>query len=729
VFYGNAADAYRSYLDRYPNSPNAYELHYNLADALYWSERYEEAAVEYGSVRDSNLDDVHLSESARRVVESLKRLVEAAKDNGTLNIREDAPAPQGTPPRVSPVAMPELVQRLAQARELYIARVPEEQDSEGVRAAYEYNNALVLYWYGYWPQAKERFESIFEERCKGPYANETGLVAWENLRAMAIALNQRDEIERLATELGERQCTFDPEGEPCPAGDELDAFCAETDNSSHRCCLADNDLTAIEFQHAVETYDEAEQAEAAGNTAQATQLYERSARMLVEAVNETPGHEDAPIALEKAATALERTQRFDSARQLYQRIIDEVGPKTSDDPERQASLDRIVANAYFRVAYNANRGFEFEEAVQNYRTLVDSPRFARSSDDKIEEFRRDSLVNTAVIMERLQRYDEAIRYYREILAAPSADADLKRTSLYRIAEIAYNRNDNNKAIRDYRAFIDRYRSDSEASELVVQSYWRIAQVRKRMRQTRDYRSALADVVQAYGRSGEARGSLSAEYAANAAFLLANENIDEFEDFAIREGRHQYLEEYLQSLASQIDEGARRAGELADEYKPVTEYGRPTWTIAAFVQQGRVYELLAKGVLNAPVPFLMTREMAQQLRGVRLNQDTRDEIRFAVEDAVRQVLDQKTRPIECLAVARYALAARAARAGSLDTEFTRVATDRLQAYGDERIAECIAQAQAQDASFSAYRPGEFARAPRGQVMTIEADVTPPALEAQ
>jgi TolA-binding protein len=730
VYYGNAADAYRQYLERYPNSPNAYELHYNLADALYWSERYEEAAVEYASVRDSNLDDVHLSESARRVVESLKRLVEAAKENGTLNIREDAPAPQGTPPTVRPVAMPELVQRLAQARELYIARVTDEQDTEGVRAAYEYNNALVLYWYGYWPQAKERFERIFEERCKGPYANETGLVAWENLRAMAIALNQRDEIERLASTLGERQCTFDPEGEPCPTGDELEAFCGETDNSSHRCCLADRDLTAIEFQHAVETYEEAEQAEAAGNSAQATQLYERSARMLVEAVNRTPGHEQAPIALEQAATALERTQRFDSARQLYQRIIDEVGPQTSDDAERQASLDRIVANAYFRVAYNANRGFEFETAVQNYRTLVDSPRFARSSDDKIEEFRRDALVNTAVIMERLQRYDQAIRYYREILGSNSADADLKRTAAYRIAEIAYNRNDNNRAIREYRDFIQRYRNDSDASELVVQSYWRIAQVRKRTRaRGNTYKSALADVVQAYGRSGEERGSLAAEYAANAAFILANDSIDEFENFRIREGRHQVLETYLQSLADQIDEGARRAAELADEYKPVTEYGRPTWTIAAYVQQGRVYELLAKGVLNAPVPFLMTREMAQQLRGVRLNQETRDEIRFAVEDAVRQVLDQKTRPIECLAVARYALAARAARAGSLDTEFTRVAIDRLQAYGDQRIAECIAEAQAQDASFTAYQPGEFARAPRGQTMSIEADVTPPSLEAQ
>ena len=657
------------------------------------------------------------------------RIVEAAEESGQITIRDEPPAPQGTPPTVRPVEMPELAQRLAQARELYIARVSDEQDSEGVRAAYEYNNAVLLYNYGYWPQAKERFERIFEERCSGPYANETGKVAWESLRAMAIALNQEDEIERLAIALSERACTFDPEGEACPTGDDLKAFCADTDNSANRCCRALDDITAIEFRRAVRTFDEAEAAEAAGRRDEATRLYESAAIQLVQAVNDTPGHKDAPIALERAATALERTQRFDSARQLYQRIIDEVGPMTSEDPERQQSLDRIVANAYFRVAYNANRGFEFEEAVQNYRVLVDSPRFARSSDDNIQEKRRDALVNTAIIMERLQRYDDAIRYNREVIASPSAGADDKRSSLYRIAEISYNRGDYNRAIRDYREFINRYRNDTDAGELVVQAYWRIAESRQKMRQNREYRSALQDVVQAFGRSGQQPGSIAAEYAAHAAFILADENIEEFEDFAINTGRPRTLEDYIDSLKRQIDAGATRASELADGYNQVMQYNRPTWTIAAFVQQGRVYELLAKGVLNAPIPFVLPAQLAQQLRGQRLNQETREEIQFQIEDAVRQVLDAKTRPIECLAVARYALAARAARAGSMDTQQTRTAIDRLQAYGDERIAECIAQAQAQDASFGAYQPGEFARAPRGQTMTIEADITPPPLEAQ
>ncbi|MGB8329499.1 MAG: tetratricopeptide repeat protein, partial [Polyangiales bacterium] len=43
--YELAAVAYREYLERYPNNPQGYELHYNLADALYWSKNYEQAAT------------------------------------------------------------------------------------------------------------------------------------------------------------------------------------------------------------------------------------------------------------------------------------------------------------------------------------------------------------------------------------------------------------------------------------------------------------------------------------------------------------------------------------------------------------------------------------------------------------------------------------------------------------------------------------------------------------
>ncbi len=718
--YLRAAQAYRDYLRRYPNNPQAYELQYNLADALYWSGNYEESAREYAAVRDSNLDDTHLSESARRVVESLKQIVDAAVAQGTLQVREDPPPPEGSPPQVRPTQMPELLQRLAQAREFYLARVSDAQDSEGVRAAYDYNNAVLLYAYGYWPQAKERFERIFNERCAGQYADATGQIAWENMLNMAEALQDTEESRRLANLLTERECTFSPDGASCPTGDELRTYCADSENEFTPCCRAGNVRSTLAYRDAMQLFERAEQAPQGDER---TGMFERAATMLINAVNRTPENSNAPLALEFAARALEETQRFDSARQIYQRIIDEVAPRTSEDPEEQDNLDRIVGNAYFRVAFNANRGFEFEEAVQNYRVLVDSPRFRGSNDDRIKAFRRDALVNTAIIYERLQRYDDATRYYRQVYNSNDADAELKRTALYRIAEIAYNRENWNLTVREMRNFIQRYRSDRTAGELVVQAYWRISEARKKMRQTRDYMNSLRDVVSAFASSGQAPRSLAAEYAANAAFLLADDGSDEFERWEISEGRPRTLEDYVASLRRQIDEGAVEAQRFVTEYNTVPPYQRPRWTIAAYVQQGRIYELLAKAVLNAPVPFVLPAAMS----GQRLNRDAREEVRIVIEDAVRQVLDEKTRPIECFAVARYALAARAARVGSIDDEYTQSAIDRLQAYGDERIAECIAAEQARDPSFAAYQNGEFSRAPRGQLLTIEPDITPPALD--
>ena len=707
--YELAAKAYRGYLERYPNNPQTYELHYNLADALYWSENYEQAATEYAEVRDSNLDDRYLAEASRRVVESLKRISDRNIEEGRLSLRDEAPPPSGAPPSVRPVAMPELVQRLARSREIYLTRVSPERDTEGVRAAYDYNNALLLYWYGYWPQAKARFTRIYEERCSGPEADATGQVAWENLRAMALATNDTEEIRRLATDVQERGCTFSARAEAID--------CSLRENRDKPICRAGNDLNALVYQDALSVYRRAGEAEGA----EQQQLYEQSASMLLDAVERNPNDRQAPIALEYAALALEATNRFESAGTLYQRIIDDVGPREPEDEEDAENLDRILANAHFRLAYNANRFFDFDRAVDNYRILADSERFASSENPDIQAKRDDALVNSAIILERLQRYDDATRYYRRVYESVD-DADTKRTSLYRIAEMAYRQRRYPEAIRGMREFIGRYENDGEAGELVVQARWRIAQSQKALGRNREYRVALQDVVRAFDRSGQPAGSMAAAYAAEATFILADDKIDDFEKFKIKPGRPRTMKGYVDTLTRQIDQGSREAQEVVQDYEPVLRYRRPRWTIAAFVRQGRAYEVLARAILNAP--FVMPADMQRQLR--KVDRYDREDIRLEVEDQVRQVLDGKVRPVECFAVARYALAARAARAGSIDDEYTRIAIDRLQAYGDERIAECIAEAQARDRTFQGYQAGEFARSPRGKPLEVRPGVAPPAI---
>src|SRR5690349_10294904 len=127
-----------------------------------------------------------------------------------------------------------------------------------------------------------------------------------------------------------------------------------------------------------------------------------------------------------------------------------------------------------------------------------------------------------------------------------------------------------------------------------------------------------------------------------------------------------MDAYVKDLTKQISAGSQSATDRNEAYNAVMAYRRPNWTIAAFVRQGRVYEVLAKAVLNTPfvVPADMKKTMA------KLPDYAREDVRVQVEDKIRQVLDAQTRPIECLAVYRYALAARAAKVGSIDNEYTQ-----------------------------------------------------------
>jgi len=707
IEYGLAATAYRGYLERYPNNPQGYELHYNLADALYWSKSYEQAATEYAEVRDSNVDDSYLAESARRVVESLKRITD-----GRLLSRDEPPLPAGAPLSVQPVAMPETVQRLARAREIYLTRVSPSRDTEGVRAAYDYNNALLLYWYGYWPQADARFTRIYEERCSGPEADATGQIAWENLRAMAMATDDSEEIRRLATDIQERGCTFSART------DKID--CRRPANRDKPICRAGADLNALVYQDALDVYKRAGQA----TGTQQRLLYEQSATMLLAAVNSNPGDRQAPVALEYAALALEATNRFESAGQLYQRIIDEVGPRRAEDAEEQRSLDAILANAHFKLAYTASRNFDFDRAVENYRVLADSPRFAKSADPQIQSKRADGLVNSAILLEQLQRYPEATQYYRRVYSTVG-DVETKRNALYRIAEMAYKQQRYSQAIGGMREFIKVYGNDGEAGELVVQAYWRIAQSWKARGRMSDYRAALRDVTSSFERTGQLAGSIAAGYAAEARFIQVDGKLAGFEKFQVRPGKPKTVEAYISTITKQIGNGGKQAQSIANGYEPVFPYRRPRWTIASYVRQGRAYEILARSILNTPI--VMPTDLKRALR--QAGADEREEYQLDFEDKVRQVLDTQVRPIECFAVARYALAARAGRAGSFDDEYTRIAIDRLQAYGDERIAECISEAQTRDATFQGYVPGEFARSPRGKPLEIRPGIAPPAITTE
>jgi tetratricopeptide (TPR) repeat protein len=728
--YRLAADGYRAYIEAYPNSEQTYDIQYNLADALYWSEQYEPAAEAYAAVRDSNLNDAYLSEAARRVVESLNRLLESARTRGEVEVRGEPPEATGTPPRVTPIELPSLVQRVAQAREIYLARVDAAHDTEHARAAFDYNNALLLYWYGYFDLARDRFWRIYIERCSGPNGAEEGRIAWTSLYNMAVRLGDTTEAERIAADFAERQCTFAPEGESAGTTD-LD--CDDPANEGDPRCLANTVLTGREFRLALQRFQEGEEARAASRTEDANRAYEEAATLLLNAVSAHPENPDSPRALLLAAQALANTGRYDTAARIFQRVVDEVGPMRTDDPERQTQLDHILAVAYYNLAESARRSFDYERALTNYRALAESRRFETSADPEMPGMREDAIVESARMLEYQQDYARAAEYYRRAADLIDDPAE-QRIARFRLAMMAFLREDWNATVREMNAFIDRYRTDTAAVDLVSEAGWHIVEAREALRaREADRASAMRNIVDLFGRLNGSPGSNGAEYAAHSRFLLAEPRLAEFEGFAFEHGRPATMDGYVADLVRQIRDGFTRARAVNDEYAPVLAYNRPVWSVAALAREGRSWEILANSILNIPNGLVLPADLQRTIRGA--SAEAREEARIQVQDAFSRAFDPWTRAVECVAIGRYALASRAARRASMDTEYSRFAIDRLQVYGEERIAECIEVVRTgdephgipADPTFEAYTPGEFERARRGETLPMEPGRASPGID--
>ena len=252
--------------------------------------------------------------------------------------RRSTASQPASPPTVRPVAMPETVQRLARAREIYLSRVSPQRDTEGVRTAYDYNNALLLYWYGYWPQAEAASRASTKNAARAPRpmrpAKSPGRIfapwRWPTTTATRFAGSRP--TSRSAAAPSPRA----PTGSTAASQPIATSRFVERARTSTRSSIRTRSTSTSE--------------PARRRAPNSVLLYEQSATMLLAAVNSNPNDRQAPLALEYAALALEATNRFDSAAQLYQRIIDEVGPREAEDAEEQKSLDAILANAHFKLA-------------------------------------------------------------------------------------------------------------------------------------------------------------------------------------------------------------------------------------------------------------------------------------------------------------------------------------------------------------------------------------------
>jgi len=140
-------------------------------------------------------------------------------------------------------------------------------------------------------------------------------------------------------------------------------------------------------------------------------LLERAAQRLLTAIDADPEHRAAIVGLYNVAHASASLDRWQSAELLWQRVVDEGGPRL----QRDDALVPVVANAYQQLARRAALSGDWAAAVAEYRRVADSAVFARSGDRSVNDSVFRALEGAAHGLERLGEPVRAAHYYRRLV--------------------------------------------------------------------------------------------------------------------------------------------------------------------------------------------------------------------------------------------------------------------------------------------------------------------------
>jgi tetratricopeptide (TPR) repeat protein len=599
--YGLAATAYERYLDRFPTSKNAYEIRYSYASCLYYSQRFLEAAAQFAQVRDSKLDNRYLEESAFSATKAYEEYVGGEVSGGRMT-SPPLPKAEAPPPSLTPIAMPDVYKQWQGALDAYAKILPTSAKSPRLR----YKAAEIPYRFLQFKEARQRFADIFTTYCGGASTGNPDGIKLAKNAGRAILASYQLEKDLAATKNWAKKL----DGGACGiAGTKvlLSGICFKE---------AEQDMSA--------------------------KRWDKAAQGFLRCVDADPKGKDAAAALNNAAVCYEESKRFESATRLYERLW------------QNYRKSQYAGESLWRAAINYNRFFAFDRAVQNFLILADSQQF------KDSPHRQTAVLNAANILENDQAYERAARLFLRYstLAKNTKEA---AEAYFRAALIYKKMGDFPNLVKTFRQYSRLYGSVAGLEANNVEAPFRIgeaAQARGDMLTAKKYyRLAIAE----FNRRGLKQGSQPAEYAARAAFQLAEQPVSGFLRTAISGDLNKVVREQAKMT--------KTAQALKAEYDRIFAYKRVRWTLAAIFRSGAIFEHFAKavgaGYRQAPIP--------KKLK--KLGQDAIDMYQSQLDEA----LDKQVRPLEEKAKQLYAICVTKAKEFAVSNEYTEAALQRLNAF--------------------------------------------------
>jgi TolA-binding protein len=539
-YFKAASDAYKAYLDRYPHDKNAYELGYYLAETYYYSLRFDDAVAQYEKTRDSPAGTKYRAESALNAVYAYEKIIDAQVQGNKLE-KLTLSTGQARDPNAKPKDIPEIRQKYIAAIDKFLEKGSEHE----MAPAFGYRAGEVLYAYGHYDDAVQRFQIVVDKFPQTEAAKFASNLILDDLLAKKDWKSAAAYAEKLQTNK--------------VGGQENEAEIAKIKGGA-------------EFEIAKDTLEQGRKLVADGKIQEGDSMLESGAEQYLKLVAEDPKREFADSMVYNAALSLEAARRPLKAAALYERLYKEY-PKSEHAPE-----------AMYRVALKNEQAFNFDKAVSTYLDLVKQyPKTDQAA---------NSQVNAGLALEGAQKYDQAAKEL-ERYATLFPDKPDAPDVFFRASEVYKKKKDPQAELDVLKRFVGRYESRQAQMPKVIQAQAREGELYDQLGQHNMATSSWQAAVKNFDR---AKGSpIAAEFAAHSAFNLDEQQFQQYAKIGI-------VSHNAKTQIKELEAKATKEQDLEKQFAEViTTYKRAEWSLASLYRIGSLYDNLQQTVLKSPCP--------------------------------------------------------------------------------------------------------------------------------
>lgn len=517
ALFGQAAEKYREYLDRFPISDNYFENQFRLAETLFRAERYAESAEEDASLlRNARFHDFDDPAVVRLYLAREQLLKDAVGDTDkraeSAEVERTYTATSGK--EITVYELLDVQKDLIESADQVVGHPFDRSaaDESGVVAFIDANEpnimyvaAQVLHYANRFGRSRPRLQKIIKEHPRTDAAARAANLFLNSY----IAEGDTAAVRRWSGEFASMNL-----GAPTTSSDELAARFRDT-------------YEKATYQVGIDAY-------AAGDYLVAAEAY-------LAFLAEFPDSENRADALLSAANSYSQAGKVAEANELYEQFITAY----PSHPEARGF--------YLRIASNYEAVFEFDRAIELYEQYV--RRFPS------DPYAKDAQYNIALLNQGLGRYEIAAQGY-QAYASKFSDAD-DAEATYFLAGDMWELVSASRALSFYKDYLRKY--GLENPDHAVQAQGKVWKLSTR---ARDVESARKDTISMFQRASESGAKLNAktrDVAASAAFPDLKAVFDQFLTYKLSRNEKRDTDMLLKTMRADMDAFSKDVDAFVDTY--------------------------------------------------------------------------------------------------------------------------------------------------------------------